>query len=70
VLWLKTELNSIVELVPGWRGENGPSPRVRKVEGTIEVHDPETWGLLSRKRRFHLEGFISEWISLVSGELR
>jgi hypothetical protein len=34
------------------------------------VHDPETRGLLSRKRRFHLEGFISEWISLVSGELR
>jgi hypothetical protein len=69
VLWLKTELNGIAELVPGWRGKNSPSPRARKVEGTIEVHDPEARGLLSRKRRFHLKGIIGEWINPHSGEL-
>jgi hypothetical protein len=70
VLWLETELDSVAELVLGWRGENGPNPRAGKVEGTIEVHDPETRGLLSRKRRFHLGGLIGEWISPLSGELR
>jgi hypothetical protein len=42
VLWLETELNGVVELVPGWRGEDGPSPRAGKVEGTVKVHDPKT----------------------------
>jgi hypothetical protein len=27
------------------------------------VHDPETWGLHSGKRRLHLERLIDEWIS-------
>jgi hypothetical protein len=69
MLWLEIELDSIVELVPGWRGKNVPSPHAGKVEGTIEVHDPETWGLLSRKRRFHLWLLIGEWISPLRGEL-
>jgi hypothetical protein len=69
VLWLETKLNGIVELVPRWRGESGPSPRARKVEGTIKVHDPGTWGLLSRKHRFHLRGLIGEGIGPLGGEL-
>jgi hypothetical protein len=69
VLLLETKLNGIEELVPRWRGEDGPSPCTGKVEGTVEVHDPEIWGLLSLKRRFHLGRLIDEWISPLGGEL-
>jgi hypothetical protein len=40
VIWFEAELDGVAELVCGWRGENGPSPRVGEVEGTIEVQDP------------------------------
>jgi hypothetical protein len=69
VLRLEIELDSVAEFVPRWRGENSPSPRAGKVEGTVEVQDLETWGLLSRKHGFHLGGLIGEWISPLSSEL-
>jgi hypothetical protein len=50
MLWFKAELDGIEELVPRGRGKNGSSPRAGKVEGTVEVHDPEARGLLSWKR--------------------
>jgi hypothetical protein len=49
---------------------SGPSPRVGKVEGAVKVHDPRTWGLLSRKRWFHLWRLVGKWISLFNGKLR
>jgi hypothetical protein len=39
VFWLETKLNGVEELVPRWRGEDAPSPRAGKVEGTIEFDE-------------------------------
>jgi hypothetical protein len=50
VLRLKAELDGVEELVPKGRGKDSASPHAGKVEGTVEVHDPEAWGLLSWKR--------------------
>jgi hypothetical protein len=47
MLWLKAELDGVLELVPRGRGKNGSSPCTGKVEGAIEVHDLEARGLLS-----------------------
>jgi hypothetical protein len=69
LLWFEAELDGIAKLVPGWRGENGPSPRAGEVEGTIKVQDLETWGLLFRKRGLHLWRLIDECISPLSSEL-
>jgi hypothetical protein len=30
--------------------QDGASPRTGKVEGAVEVHDPEAWGFFSWKR--------------------
>jgi hypothetical protein len=49
VLWFKAELDGVEELVARGRGEDGPSPRTRKVEGAVEVRDLEARGFFSRK---------------------
>jgi hypothetical protein len=41
VLWFKTELDSVEELVPRGRGKDGTCPRAGEVEGAVKVHDPE-----------------------------
>jgi hypothetical protein len=68
VLWPETELDGVEQLVPGGRGEDGPSPRAGKVEGAVEVYDLESWGLFSGEGRLHLWRLVGEWISPFGGE--